>query len=60
MMINDKLAFSPNTASEATGIGRTKIFQAIRDGSLKARKYGSRTVILRDDLLAWLLTLPMK
>ena len=60
MQIDDKLAFSPNSAAEAIGSGRTKIFEEIKLGRLKARKFGSRTIILRDDLLAWLLALPLK
>ena len=60
MKIDDKLALSPNAAAEATGIGRTKIFEAIKEHQLKARKFGRRTIILRDDLLAWLLALPLK
>ena len=40
------------------GIGRTKIYQAITDGSLKARKCGKRTLILRDELRQFLTSLP--
>jgi excisionase family DNA binding protein len=60
MQTDNKLAFSPNAAAEATGVGRTKIFEAIKEHQLKARKFGRRTIILRDDLLAWLLALPLK
>lgn len=35
---------------EATGIGRTKIYEAINHGLLRAKKYGKRTIILREDL----------
>lgn len=45
-------------ASIISGIGRTKLYQAISDGQLVARKYGSRTIILRDDLLQFLASLP--
>ena len=41
------------------GIGRTKIYEAIAEGKLKARKYGKRTIILRHDLNAFLLSLPV-
>lgn len=60
MHIDDKLAFSPNSAAQVTGVGRTKIFEAIKEHQLIARKLGRRTIILRDDLLAWLLALPLK
>ena len=40
------------------GIGRTKIYQAIADGSLKARECGKRTLVLRDDLRDFLASLP--
>lgn len=45
-------------ACSVAGIGRTKIYEAIKDGSLTARKHGKRTIILRDDLRAFLTALP--
>jgi excisionase family DNA binding protein len=45
-------------ACAVAGIGRTKIYQAITDGSLKARKCGKRTLILRDELRNFLASLP--
>jgi excisionase family DNA binding protein len=41
-----------------TGLGRTKVYAAIKEGSLKARKCGRTTVVLADDLRAWLTALP--
>ena len=49
---------SISDACEVAGIGRTKIYQAITDGSRKARKCGARTLVLRDDLRAFLDALP--
>jgi excisionase family DNA binding protein len=46
-------------ACAMAGIGRTKIYQAIADGRLRARKCGKRTLILRDDLHAFLTALPV-
>jgi excisionase family DNA binding protein len=46
-------------ACTVAGIGRTKIYQAISSGELKARKYGKRTIILRRDLEAFLAALPV-
>lgn len=34
----------------ATGLGRTKIYEALRDGLLRGKKWGKRTVILKTDL----------
>lgn len=45
-------------ACALAGIGRTRLYQAITDGSLKARKYGKRTLILRTDLQNFLTNLP--
>ena len=45
-------------ASEIAGIGRTKIYEAISDGLIKARKLGKRTLILRSDLHGFLQELP--
>jgi excisionase family DNA binding protein len=49
---------SISEACAMAGIGRTKIYEAITDGSLKARKCGKRTLILRDDLRRFLGSLP--
>jgi excisionase family DNA binding protein len=45
-------------ACAVAGIGRTKIYEAIAEGSLKARKCGKRTLILRDELRDFLAALP--
>jgi excisionase family DNA binding protein len=47
-----------NEASIVSGIGRTKLYEAIANGGLKARKFGARTIILRDDLVGFLKSLP--
>jgi excisionase family DNA binding protein len=49
---------SISEACAVAGIGRTKIYQAIADGDLKARKCGKRTLVLRDDLRDFLAALP--
>jgi hypothetical protein len=54
-----RLSLSPVDASALTGIGQTSIRQAISSGALIARKNGTRTVILRDDLMAWLKNMPL-
>jgi len=45
-------------ACAMAGLGRTKLYQAIGAGSLQARKFGKRTIILRADLRAFLEGLP--
>lgn len=54
----ERMSLSPEEASALTGIGLTSIRQAAASGALEARKHGTRTIILRDDLKAWLKSLP--
>ena len=54
----EREGLSISEACAFAGIGRTKIYQAIADGSLKARKCGKRTLILRDELRDFLTSLP--
>lgn len=53
-----KLAFTILEAAEVSTSGRTSIYDAINRGELVARKRGSRTLILAEDLKAWLEGLP--
>ena len=55
-----QLAMSVEQAAEASGICRSAIYTAMRDGKLLARKSGSRTVILHSDLAKYLETLPVR
>jgi excisionase family DNA binding protein len=41
-----------------TGLGRSTVFLAIKDGKLKAKKAGRKTLILRSELIRFLETLP--
>ena len=54
-----KLAFRISEACEACGLGRTKLYEAIGAGALKARKADGRTVILAADLKEYLENLPL-
>jgi len=54
------LAYDILSASKKAGLGRSKLFEEINAGRLKARKAGRRTLILRDDLAAWLASLPQR
>jgi excisionase family DNA binding protein len=55
----DRLSLSPEEASALTGIGTTRIREAVDDCMLKAHKHGTRTIILPDDLKAWLKAMPL-
>jgi len=55
-----RLSLTPDEAAESTGFSRTRIFQAIRDQELTARKDGKSTVIETDELLRWLRSLPTR
>jgi hypothetical protein len=43
---------------KVTGLGRTSIYAAIKSGALVARRYGRCTVVLAEDLAAFLCNLP--
>jgi excisionase family DNA binding protein len=55
-----RFSLTPDEAAESTGFSRTRIFQAIRDGEITARKDGKATVIETDELLRWLRSLPTR
>jgi excisionase family DNA binding protein len=52
------LAYSVPNACSVSGSGRTKIYEAINSGELRAVKHGRRTLILAEDLQRWLQSLP--
>jgi excisionase family DNA binding protein len=54
----DRLSLSPEQTSALTGIGISRIREAIRDGTLKAHRNGASIVILRGDIEVWLQALP--
>lgn len=55
---SDKLAYSVGEVTELTGLGRSTVLLQIKAGGLRARKCGDRTLILAEDLRAWLEGLP--
>jgi excisionase family DNA binding protein len=57
-MENPKRAMSVEEAAKAAGVGRTLLFEEIRKGRITARKVGRRTIIMTDELDAWLKALP--
>ena len=50
----NKLAYGISEAVKATSIGKSRLYEEIRDGKLKTFKIGSRTLIAADDLSNWL------
>lgn len=44
------LSYSIDETCKITGLGRTKLYEAINKGLLPAKKYGKRTIILKSDL----------
>jgi excisionase family DNA binding protein len=55
-----RLGLSPDEAATAAGVSRTRIFEAIRDGTLTARKAGKNTIIEPDELQRWVRSLPTR
>jgi hypothetical protein len=55
-----RLGLNPDEAAAAAGVSRTRIFEAIRDGALTARKAGKATVIETDELRRWVRNLPTR
>jgi excisionase family DNA binding protein len=52
------IAYTIDEACRASGVGRTRLYAALRGRELRARKHGKRTIILADDLRQWLEALP--
>jgi excisionase family DNA binding protein len=49
-----KLAYSIKEAADEAAVGRTKLYQEINAGNLKALKLGTRTLIKGADLEAFI------
>jgi len=54
----EKLGLTVPEAAELSSLGQTSIYKAIKEGRLRIRKYGTRTIIIRADLQSFLETLP--
>ena len=54
----DKLAFSIDEAAKKSGLGRDKLYAAVRLGQLEVRKAGRRTIVLDEALRRYLASLP--
>lgn len=53
-----RLSYTPDEAADETGMSRSRIFKALKDGALMGRKAGGATIILGTDLQAFIDALP--
>ena len=54
----EKPAYRIAEFCQAFGVGKTKVFDEIKEGRLKVRKAGRMTLIRAEDAKAWLDSLP--
>jgi hypothetical protein len=52
------IAYTPEQAAVATGRSRSRIFKAIKDKELTARKDGKATILEDNELRRWVSSLP--
>lgn len=56
--MQNPIALRISEVCAASRIGRTKVYEAIKRGELRARKNGKSTLVLQTDLVEWLNSLP--
>ena len=55
------ISATPERAAELTGTSRTRIFRAIKDKEITARKDGERTTLIEaSELARWLRSMPTR
>lgn len=54
----DQLAYSIPESATKVNVSRAEMYNRLNRGDLRAKKLGRRTVILHDDLMAYLVSLP--
>jgi excisionase family DNA binding protein len=60
MLDNTRISHTIPDACVVTGLSRTTLYEAIKTGRLTHRKYGNRTLILHEDLKAFIEKLPAR
>ena len=55
----NRLAFSLADAASAIGVGKSTLHELIATGKLRVRKLGRRSLVLREDLEAYVQSLPL-
>jgi excisionase family DNA binding protein len=56
--MQNPIALRISEVCAASRIGRTRVYEAIKRGELRARKNGRATLVLQTDLVEWLNNLP--
>lgn len=59
-MVTPPITYSVAEAMRITGMGKTSIYKAIKEGHITPSKWGSRTLIPHDQLMSFLDALPTK
>lgn len=54
----EQISYTPDQSARITGRSRTRIFKAIREGELIARKDGRATLIEAEELHRWIRSFP--
>ncbi len=52
------IAYPVAQASKEIGVSRSRMYELLARGEIPARKLGGRTIILRDDLVRYVQSLP--
>jgi excisionase family DNA binding protein len=55
-----RIAYQIDDAAAAVGVSRPRIYNAVRDGEITARKAGRATLIEADELRRWIRSLPTR
>ncbi|MFZ1415499.1 MAG: helix-turn-helix domain-containing protein [Defluviicoccus sp.] len=55
--MTERVAYSPEEVAIVCGIGRTLVYDHIKQGKLKKIKVGRRTLITADEVQRWLKSL---
>jgi hypothetical protein len=55
-----RISLTPEESALSTGLAKSRIFDAIRRGELKARGAGKSTIIEFDELRRWIGSLPAR